>query len=395
MPWDDDASLEDVGPDPSFDADPLEADAKVEPDDAAADVDNPDFRGLPERPAQFPLGVMAGDADRHLGDLLDPLRGQRAVLRVLEMDGSRIVAVRFNGRSRPRRAGFVRAVVNGLRPNREHLYAFLVGGRRPTGAASWGACRPPPRRRARPDHLRRHLVLQPVKPALPGAPARGLAHDLDFFIHCGDHIYADHGDNATTSRQYRAKYARTGRPRGCARCTARPGMYLTWDDHEVLNNWNPETIAAGRLAAARQAFFEHRATRRNAAVPERLWRSFRWGRTAEVFVLDCRSERRPSTRSADPARASTYLSRAQMDWLKAGPARVALRVQVHRQLGAHRRPRRAPTPTTGTATPRSAARSSTTSRATASAGVVWLSGDVHFGGVCRVEPSGPGATSGR
>jgi len=40
----------------------------------------------------------------------------------------------------------------------------------------------------------------------------------------------------------------------------------------------------------------------------------RWGRTAEIFVLDSRRERRPSTRTTP---AAEYLSRAQMDWLKA------------------------------------------------------------------------------
>ena len=39
-----------------------------------------------------------------------------------------------------------------------------------------------------------------------------------------------------------------------------------------------------------------------------MWRSLRFGTTAEVFVLDCRSERN--------AAAGTYLSRAQMEWLK-------------------------------------------------------------------------------
>ena len=38
------------------------------------------------------------------------------------------------------------------------------------------------------------------------------------------------------------------------------------------------------------------------------WRRFRWGRTAEVFILDCRSERRPSTRSTNPPNSSTYIS---------------------------------------------------------------------------------------
>jgi alkaline phosphatase D len=39
-----------------------------------------------------------------------------------------------------------------------------------------------------------------------------------------------------------------------------------------------------------------------------LWRSFRWGLTAEILVLDCRYERKPSQ--------GLYMSAEQMDWIK-------------------------------------------------------------------------------
>ena len=50
----------------------------------------------------------------------------------------------------------------------------------------------------------------------------------------------------------------------------------------------------------------------------RMWRSFRWGRTLELFVLDTRGERRPSTRHTPHAE---YLSPAQFAWLTDGLAR--------------------------------------------------------------------------
>jgi phosphodiesterase/alkaline phosphatase D-like protein len=44
-----------------------------------------------------------------------------------------------------------------------------------------------------------------------------------------------------------------------------------------------------------------------------VWQSFRWGLTAEFIVLDCRTERKPSTMfSNDPI----YISKEQMAWLK-------------------------------------------------------------------------------
>lgn len=94
--------------------------------------------------------------------------------------------------------------------------------------------------------------------------------------------------------------------------------YATWDDHEVADNWDPESIDPARLETAREAFFENLALRRLPPPNEnRVWRSFRWGRTLEIFVLDCRSERRPSTRNGPDAQC---ISRTQMDWLKAGLA---------------------------------------------------------------------------
>lgn len=86
---------------------------------------------------------------------------------------------------------------------------------------------------------------------------------------------------------------------------------MTWDDHEIDNNWNPEKFEKKRLQAAKQAFFETLPVERGAN--DRLWRSYQWGNTAEFFVLDCRSERKPSTRSS---KSAVYLSAAQMSWLK-------------------------------------------------------------------------------
>jgi alkaline phosphatase D len=308
-------------------------------DAGAPPLARPDFRDLPERRTQFPLGVMAGDATDTSVMFWTKYSGDASVvLRVLEMDGNRIAAVRFNGRVTPSGGGFVRAVVTGLRPNRRHLYAFLLGGATsPTGRSLIG-------------RVQTALGADSLAPIVFGGTScssprahpfpvlqdAGSRDDLDFFIHAGDHIYADLLGNAVSISQYRAKYSESWSSSGMRSLHGSTGQYLTWDDHEVFNNWNPETVSGLRLAAARQAFFEHRATRRNADDRDRIWRSFRWGRTAEVFILDCRGERRPSTRSEDPSRSSTYISRRQMDTAEVRAALLALRVQVHRQLGAHR-----------------------------------------------------------
>ncbi|MFO0608404.1 MAG: alkaline phosphatase D family protein [Polyangiales bacterium] len=409
------APAEDAAPDAALDAArdaSLDARADAAPDvvrlDAAPDVArvdaarpdvardagmvaDPDFRSLPERAAQFPLGVMAGDATDTSVIFWTRYAGTGAVrLRVLEMNGARIAAVRFDGAVDASSAGYVRAVVNGLRANKQHLYAFLVGpAGAPTGRSLVGRVQTAPA----PDALvplvfggtsctnQRHRPF----PALQHAGGRD---DLDFFIHAGDHVYTDYADNAATLAQYRAKYEQNWTSAGLRALHRSTGMYLTWDDHEVLNNWDPETLSAARLAAARQAFFEHRATRRNAAAPERIWRSFRWGRTAEIFVLDCRSERLPSTRSTNVARRSQYISRAQMDWLKAGLRAspcvfkfIVNSVPIVDRAGADA------DNWNGYASQRQEILRHIDSNRLR--GVVWLSGDVHFGGVCKVEPTGP------
>lgn len=444
----DDGNLEDfdAGPDQTFDANPIDLDAATDEDaavdaatgtdatdeadfdggadasaDASADVPrdvprdaprdvltdtgarvdaardagpvvmgNPDFRGLPERPTQFPLGVMAGDATDTSVMFWTRYDGTGAVtLRVLEMDGTRIVAVRFNGAVSPSGGGYVRAIVTGLRPDKQHLYAFLVGPTSaPTGRSLVGRVQT-----AFPADALRPLTFagtscsnQNHRP-FPVLQHAGGRTDLDFFIHAGDHTYTDFQADATNLAQYRAKYEQNWTSAGLKSVHRSTGMYLTWDDHEVLNNWNPETLSPARLAAARQAFFEHRATRRNTTNPNRIWRSFRWGRTAELFILDCRSERRPSTRSGDPSRSSVYISRAQMDWLKealrASPCVfkfIVNSVPIVDRGGA------GTDNWNGYASQRREILNHIANNNLR--GVVWLSGDVHFGGVCRVEASG-------
>ncbi len=360
-------------------------------DSGVITVPHPDFRGLPERLPQFPLGVMAGDATDTSVMFWTKHDGTSAVtLRVLEMDGSRIAAVRFNGRVTASGAGFVRAVVTGLRPNKQHLYAFLVGpASAPTGRSSVGRVQTA----IAADSLAPIVFAgtsctnQSARP-FPVLADAGSRTDLDFFIHAGDHIYADYGDNAVTLPEYRAKYSASWSASGMRALHRSTGQYLTWDDHEVFNNWNPETTSRARVAAARAAFFEHRATRRNASDPDRLWRSFRWGRTAEVFILDCRGERRPSTRSENPARSSTYISRAQMDWLKSGLRAspcvfkfIVNSVPIVDRAGGDS------DNWNGYASQRREILDHIANNRLR--GVVWLSGDVHFGGVCQVEDTGP------
>lgn len=131
--------------------------------------------------------------------------------------------------------------------------------------------------------------------------------DLDFFIHNGDNAY---NDGLVTLDEFRGGWSRTLQKKGYLELRRSMGMIATMDDHEISDDFDMERIDAAKYQAGRQSFFEHTPLRRNVAYPDRIWRKLSWGKTLDVFVLDCRTERRPSQ--------NQYISQAQMDWLKSG-----------------------------------------------------------------------------
>ncbi len=132
--------------------------------------------------------------------------------------------------------------------------------------------------------------------------------EVDLWVHLGDLTYAD---GAITQEDYREKYRLVFADGGYPKVFARAGYYYTWDDHEFANDLNPVTLPAEQLTAAKAAIFDA------LVVPHddqgRIWRSHRWGHTAEIFVLDCRTERVPDSRETPDAQ---YLSGAQRQWLE-------------------------------------------------------------------------------
>jgi alkaline phosphatase D len=140
----------------------------------------------------------------------------------------------------------------------------------------------------------------------------GLAREpLDLFLQLGDLSY---NDGARTPQDFQRFWFETLGDPGYQAVLGSTGAYLTADDHELTDNYDAEWLATNDptlLTAARQAMFDHLPLERNELGG--IWQSYRWGRTAEFFVLDCRSERRPSTAASD---RPIYLSEAQIAWLK-------------------------------------------------------------------------------
>jgi len=133
-----------------------------------------------------------------------------------------------------------------------------------------------------------------------------------FFLFLGDTVYADLDGYARTMEEYRATYRRNRADEPFRRFLREASVYAVWDDHEVANNFDR---THPRLATGRRAFLEYWPIRPNPEEPGRLYRSFRWGRLLELFILDTRQYRSPASARAP---AETMLGTAQKEWLKRG-----------------------------------------------------------------------------
>lgn len=153
----------------------------------------------------------------------------------------------------------------------------------------------------------------------------------DLFLALGDMIYADgvcearglHGNEqvpggfpvSATLEDFRAHWRYVRADPALQNLLAQTATTAVWDDHEVANDFGPRQ-GGDLLAAGRRAFLEYNPAP-DAGDPTRLHRSERWGRHAELFLLDARSHRDPNAR-ADSATgtAKTMLGASQRRWLR-------------------------------------------------------------------------------
>jgi len=364
----DTAAGPDVAPRPSDTGDDVGPDAPP-----LAELFAPD--PLPVDATGFPLGVQAGDPT-HASAVLWTRASAATALELVVFDAGGEVAARRA--VTPAEGGYVHADVGGLAAATAYRYCFLgPGGRSPVGRF---ATAPAPGMRPRVVLGASSCSRYTFRPFR--ALSAAAADDLDAFILLGDTVYADGSEDLPG---YRASWAQNFGVDGYRELLPAVACVATWDDHEVEDNWDPETIDPARLAAARAAFFEHLAVRRDPAHPERIWRRLRFGDTVELFVLDSRSERLPSTRGGEGA---TYLSEEQLAWLGDGLARSAATFKII----VNSVPITAMPPLFLGASNRWPGYAAQRQRALAHAagidGVLWLAGDFHFGAVTRVDPPG-------
>lgn len=203
------------------------------------------------------------------------------------------------------------------------------------------------------------------------------ADQLDFFCLLGDFVYAD---GAQTTEDYRGWYTtQLARP-AVRSALGSTSIVATWDDHEVANNWSWEDVDQARYDAALGAFRE--SLPQGTGPTGGIWRKVSWGETLDLFVLDCRSERRDGH----------YISPEQMTWLQEGLATSTARFKIilnsvpitdlHALFGQTEEEDR----WDGYPADRAAILGFIAEHAVP--GVLWITGDVHFGAFTHVDPAG-------
>jgi alkaline phosphatase D len=170
----------------------------------------------------------------------------------------------------------------------------------------------------------------------------------DFFIHSGDHIYADcpvpselklpdgqiwrnivteeKSAVAHSLAQFRGNYKYNLLDNNLRAFNAEVSMFAQWDDHEVTNDWSPigsadetgyrEDGTSRLVARAARAFHEFMPMRESREEAGRVYRRISYGPLLDVFLIDMRSYRDSTWNKRDDRSDTFILGKAQLAWLK-------------------------------------------------------------------------------
>jgi alkaline phosphatase D len=261
---------------------------------------------------------------------------------------SRIVR-QGTARAQPELAHSVHVEVEGLEPAREYFYRFKVGSE----ISPVGRTKTAPAPDAAVAQMRFAFAsCQMYEHGYYTAYGHMSEEDLDLVMHLGDYIYEygineyvassgnvrrHNGPKIFTLPQYRNRYALYRSASNLRAAHAAFPWVVTWDDHEVENNYADGTPGSTpsveeflrRRTAAYQAYYEHMPLRRSS-VPHGpdmlLYRRITYGNLAEFNVLDTRQYRNdqaagggvdpPNPEQRDPSRRIT--GEVQERWLFEG-----------------------------------------------------------------------------
>lgn len=264
-----------------------------------------------EAPA-LPQGVASGDVLPDAAVVWARLNRAAPVRIEVARDTSFAAARRYGPAAASAEADFtVKLDATALAPDTRYVYR-VVAGDAPVGPIGTFATAPAPGAEAAFTFAFSADTEAGFKPFREFAAVA--SQSPAFFLYLGDTIYSDFGQvRALTLDQYRAKYRENRDDPSLRAMLEAVPVYVTWDDHEVENDFNREHP---RISIGRQAFFEYWPLRPNPEDPARIYRSFQWGRRAEFFVLDTRQYRSRQFEADTPQK--TMVGAQQKAWLLDG-----------------------------------------------------------------------------
>ncbi len=256
-----------------------------------------------------------------------------------------------NAQAAPSQAHSVHVDVRGLEPERWYRYRFSGAG----AVSPAGRFRTAPAAQAQAAGLRFAVAsCQQYEQGHYGAYRHIVRDSPDLVLFLGDYIYEGswgrnhvrkHGaGEAYTLDAYRQRYALYKSDRDLQAAHAACAWLLTWDDHEVDNDYAndrpedgmPAEAFLARRAAAYQAYYEHMplpARMKPQGPALQLYSESPWGRLASFYMLDDRQYRSHQA-CARPGRGggSNTIDVAACADL-ADPARTMLGLEQERWLG--------------------------------------------------------------
>ncbi len=298
----------------------------------------------------FSLGVGSGDPlpdgvvlwTRLIGEQLGNANHEVDYV-VAEDEGLKKVVKSGKAIASPQFAHSVHADVRGLKPGRWYFYQFRSGGFETAVARTRTAPAPGSN-----EALRFAFAsCQHYETGYYTAYKHMAEEDLQLVVHLGDYIYEGGisenrprkhtGPEIKSLSDYRNRHALYKSDEHLKLAHARFPWIITWDDHEVDNNYADDKEENGaprdgfleRRANAYQAYYEHMPLR-ETSLPHgshlQLFRRFDFGNLARFHVLDTRQYRtdqpcgdgRKPVCEATLSESATILGAEQYRWLTEG-----------------------------------------------------------------------------
>lgn len=287
------------------------------------DVADAADRRVPLNAYPFQLGVASGDPSSS-GVVLwtrlvtDPLNGGgmpdesiRVEWQVCDDEAMTKVVQKGTATASPDWAHSVHVEVEGLKPDRGYFYQFKVG----SDVSPIGRTRTAPTAGTTLARFRFAFAsCQHWEMGFYNAYEHMAKEDLSLVVHLGDYIYEKkagkkgnvrlhNGDELKSLDDYRNRHALYKTDEHLQAAHQAFPWLLTWDDHEVDNNYAGATSEKAdidpaaflrRRANAYKAYYEHMPLRRSS-VPQgsdmRIYRSLPFGQLVEFNMLDTRQYR--------------------------------------------------------------------------------------------------------